>query len=76
MAETELSKLLELYGDLPEFVEVPALDVKTIGNFGNTPLHVAAARGVLAEVQVLIAQACGRAGLGELFEQYTKSQPE
>lgn len=128
MAETELSKLLELYGDLPEFVEVPTLDVKTIGNFGNTPLHVAAARGVLAEVQVLlasgadvnavgelgnsplheavgqdnfgaaeallkaganvgirndfgespmdIAQACGRAGLGDLFEQYAKSQPE
>lgn len=40
--------------DLPEFVELDLVDVNQVGNFGNRPLHVAAVRGDLSELDALI----------------------
>ena len=62
----ELGELFEIYKDLPEFVEIDALDVNTIGNFGDTPLHVAASRGVPEEIQRLIEAGANVNAAGEL----------
>jgi len=61
-----LPDLFSIYRDLPEFVELDVLDVNTIGNFGDTPLHVAATRGVLAEVKLLIESGANVNASGEL----------
>ncbi|MBL8299631.1 MAG: ankyrin repeat domain-containing protein [Rhodanobacteraceae bacterium] len=49
-----ISELLFNYSDLPEFVELENIGVNTRGNFGNTPLHVAAARASSTEVCLLL----------------------
>lgn len=51
----KLEAILEEYSDLPEFLELDNLGVATVGNFGNTPLHVAACRGESAAIEVLLA---------------------
>ena len=40
--------------DLPEFAEISVLEVNTKGNFGSYPIHVAAVRGDIEELQALI----------------------
>lgn len=40
--------------DLPEFVELALNDVNQRGNSGSTPLHVAAIRGRLDELEALL----------------------
>jgi uncharacterized protein len=40
--------------DLPEFCELDLTEVNQTGNFGNSPLHVAAVRGLLNEAIALI----------------------
>jgi ankyrin repeat protein len=51
--------------DLPEFAELDLREVNQKGNFGNTPLHVAAVRGRLEEVDALIAGAAEVNARGE-----------
>ena len=50
-----LREVLAEYAELPEFVGLSAVGVSTVGNFGSTPLHVAAARGRSDEARVLLA---------------------
>jgi ankyrin repeat protein len=61
-----LSELLQEYSDLPEFLEIDSITVDTVGNFGNTPLHVAACRGAVTEVNLLISSGANVNAVGEL----------
>ena len=40
--------------DLPAFVEIVLKDVNQVGNFDERPLHVAAVRGSMEEMEALI----------------------
>ena len=52
--------------ELPEFVDRPLGDVNQVGRFGNTPLHVAAARGDVEEIWALIEAGADVNAVGEL----------
>jgi ankyrin repeat protein len=52
--------------DLPEFVERQLTDVNQVGNFGNYPIHVAAVRGAIDELEALIAGGADVNVVGEL----------
>ena len=52
--------------DLPEFLEVELVDVNQRGNFGNCPLHVAAVRGDVEEIEALVAGGANVNAAGEL----------
>ncbi|MGR3831832.1 ankyrin repeat domain-containing protein [Ralstonia pseudosolanacearum] len=52
--------------DLPEFSEVALEDVNQIGNFGNSPVHVACVRGNVLEVQALLDGGANMNAIGEL----------
>ena len=55
--EKALKQLLHKMKDLPEFVELNSVTPTTKGNFGNTPLHVAAAWGNKEAITLLLK--CG-----------------
>lgn len=63
---SKLGSLLESYSDLPEFVEVTLIDVNQRGNFGNTPLHVAAVQGDVDAIELLLSAGADPNALGEL----------
>ena len=48
-----VQEVLDEMADLPEFAEIP-LSVGAIGNWGSTPLHVAAVRGDINAGELLI----------------------
>jgi len=50
-----VQEFLEDISDLPEFVERPIPHVNSFGNFGNSPLKVAAVRGDTRAIQLLIS---------------------
>lgn len=52
--------------DLPEFSEIPLEDVNQVGNFGNSPIHVACVRGNIAEVRALLDGGANVNAIGEL----------
>ena len=52
--------------DLPEFAEVRLQDVNQKGNFGNSPMHIAAVRGIRDEIEALIAAGANVNAVGEL----------
>lgn len=54
MSAREMADLLDRMRDLPEFVELNLADVNQAGNFGNTPLHVAATWGDVDAIKLLI----------------------
>jgi ankyrin repeat protein len=61
------------YAHLPEFVGLPSVGVETVGNFGSTPLHVAATRGNFEEAHLLVVagaplNASGEHGFTPLHE--------
>ena len=60
--------VLKRYRDeqLPEFSEIPLEDVNQVGNFGNSPLHIACVRGSLPEVQALLEAGADVNAAGEL----------
>ena len=60
--------VLRLYKEeeLPEFVEISLTDINQVGNFGNTPLHVASVRGLLDEVNALLEAGANVQAEGEL----------
>jgi ankyrin repeat protein len=68
MATMTADQVLQRYRDeaLPEFVELQLRDVNQVGNFGNTPLHVAAVRGDLEELEALLAAGANPGARGEL----------
>ncbi len=49
-----LDQLLKFYMEFPSFSGVVLGDVNQIGNFGDRPLHLAASRGELQELEILI----------------------
>lgn len=49
-----LEQLLKFYMRFPSFSGVELVDVNQIGNFGDAPLHLAASRGELQELEILI----------------------
>ena len=55
-ADVTVDEVLERYREeeLPEFVGLPLRDVNQVGNFGDSPLKVAAVRGLLEEVLALL----------------------
>lgn len=59
------SKLMINYSGLPEFFELENLGAHARGNFGNTPLHVAAARASSAEVGLLLSAGADINATGE-----------
>ena len=52
--------------DLPEFCELALEHVNQLGNFGNMPIHVAAVRGKVEELDALIAAGADVNAAGEL----------
>ncbi len=62
------AEVLERYREdtLPEFLGRPLNDVNERGIFGNTPLHVAAVRGDLAELTALLDGGADINAVGEL----------
>lgn len=52
--------------DLPEFSELRLEHVNQAGNFGNCPIHVAAVRGSIEELEALIAGGANVNAAGEL----------
>jgi uncharacterized protein len=52
--------------DLPEFCELVLVDINQPGNFGNLPIHVAAVRGSIEELEALIAAGANVNAAGEL----------
>lgn len=51
--------------NLPEFVCLTLSEVNQVGNFGNTPLHVACTRGIVEEVEALIKADANVNAIGE-----------
>lgn len=49
-----LRDLLAEYNALPEYLGMELTDVNQISLFGDSPLHVAAVRGSIAEMEVLV----------------------
>lgn len=49
-----VKKILDLFSDFPEFVEIEHLSFDTVGNFGNTPLMVATCNGNIDFVGTLL----------------------
>ncbi|WP_251781511.1 ankyrin repeat domain-containing protein [Caldimonas mangrovi] len=49
-----LSELLERMSELPEFVGPQLVDVNQTGNYGNSPLHVAATWNDVEAIRVLV----------------------
>lgn len=49
-----LKELLEDYSSLPEYSEIECSDVNTISLFGDYPIHVAATRGSVEELKLII----------------------
>lgn len=62
------SDVLKMYmdEDLPEFSEIELRGVNQIGNFGNSPIHVACVRGSVVEVQALLDGGANFNAVGEL----------
>ncbi|MBB6593737.1 ankyrin repeat domain-containing protein [Ralstonia solanacearum] len=52
--------------DLPEFSEISLENVNQVGNFGNSPIHVACVRGSVVEVQALLDGGANVNAIGEL----------
>jgi uncharacterized protein len=68
-----LKRILEEMSQLPEFVGIPLNSPNAKGNFGNTPLHVAAVRGDTRAAQTLLEaganpNVCGEHGYTPLHE--------
>jgi uncharacterized protein len=49
-----LQAFFDEISDLPEFVEISPIGPHTRGNFGSTPLHVAAIRGDVPAIRALL----------------------
>lgn len=62
----KLEEIFHEYSDLPEFLEVGSLGIDTVGNFGNTPLHVAACRGEVTAIGLLLSAGADVNKSGEL----------
>ena len=67
--------------ELPEFVELGPVGPRTRGNFGNTPLHVAAVRGEVDAIEALLdagaeINAAGEHGYTALHEAVEQGQGE
>ena len=76
-----LHRYLQNLADLPEFVELGRIFPHTRGNFGNTPLHVAAIRGELDALGWLLdagadIDAVGEHGYTALHEAIAQHQRE
>jgi ankyrin repeat protein len=54
MNDCDLQNLLAEMADLPCFCHLPSVSVTTRGAFGNTPLHVAAVRGDVRAIVILL----------------------
>lgn len=50
-----LADILHGMEELPEFLGVPLNSARVVGNFGNTPLHIAAIQGDLQAGEILLA---------------------
>lgn len=81
MDNHELAVLLAKYADLPDFVGVDLKGVSQKGNFGNCPLHIAAVRGKLDEVELLLTHGAlinlsGEGGYSPLHSAVESGKPE
>ena len=63
--------VLQRYRDeeLPEFADLPLVDVNEVGQFGNQPIHVAATRNAIDEVRALLQGGADVNAVGELGHQ-------
>src|SRR6476659_7811714 len=65
MPATNANEVLERMRDLPEFAELDLNDVNLRGNFGNTPLHVAATWDDADAVEALVIAGANPNSSGE-----------
>ena len=63
--EDNEDQVLRRYEDLPAFIDMHLTDVNQVGHFGERPLDLAAVRGLLEEVDALLAAGADVNGLGE-----------
>ncbi|MEA9482354.1 ankyrin repeat domain-containing protein [Xanthomonas campestris] len=50
-----VSELFEEYSQLPEYVGIRLLDVNQVSLFGDRPINIAATRGSIPEMEVLVS---------------------
>lgn len=53
--KTDLAALLAEYSRLPEYSEMKLDKVDTTSLFGNKPINIAATRGIISEVETMLA---------------------
>ncbi|WP_089393962.1 ankyrin repeat domain-containing protein [Pseudomonas delhiensis] len=54
--QQKISLLLAEYSSLPEFSGVECVDVNSVSLFGDRPIHVAATRGSIDEIHLVLSQ--------------------
>jgi ankyrin repeat protein len=54
--QEKLSLLLAEYSNLPEFSGLECADVNSASLFGDKPIHIAATRGDINEIQLILSQ--------------------
>lgn len=52
--QEKFSLLLAEYSALPEFSGLECADVNSLGLFGDRPIHIAATRGDIDEIQLIL----------------------
>lgn len=52
--QIELQALLNEYAALPEYFGCKSIEVNQVSLFGDRPINIAATRGVLAEIDILL----------------------
>lgn len=60
-----LNKLLSEYASLPEYSEMGVINISTVSLFGEYPINIAATRGILEEVKLLISSGADINASGE-----------
>ncbi len=61
----KLTAVLNKYAELPEYSEMGAPSINTKSLFGNYPINIAAARGLLNEVMTLLSHGADVNAAGE-----------
>lgn len=61
----KLEEILRDYAGLPEYSEMPIPKVSTKSLFGDYPIHIAAVRGDIAEISILLDNGADINALGE-----------